>query len=124
MLRHDINPGPLLCQWIGELGQDLMWVGLLCDGEELRCLPNHDRDQSEIRGWVELPNVLKLISNLLDCGCEAVGGNVILRTTEALYIALCPERKPRLIFGVEPSLSLAKLGFAQPANGAGATSTA
>ena len=103
---------PQLRRWIGELGNSLMWIGLLCEGGELRCLPNHDRVPSEIRGWAELPNLMDLISSLLDCGCEATDGNVILRTTEALYIALCLGRKPCLILGVEPSITLANLGFA------------
>ena len=49
-----------------------MWIGLLGDGGELRSLPNHDRVQSEMRGWIELPNLLELISSLLNCGCEAM----------------------------------------------------
>ncbi len=102
---------PQLRRWIGELGNNLMWIGLVCAGGELRCLPNHDCTQSEMRGWVELPNLLRLISNLADCGCEAVESNVILRTTEALYIVLCPGKEPRLILGVEPSVTLAELGF-------------
>ena len=67
--------------------------------------------EREIRGWVELPNLLKLVPSLLKCGCDAAEGNVILRTTEALYIAICPGKKPRLVLGVEPSITLTRLGF-------------
>jgi hypothetical protein len=101
-----------LAKWIGDLGNDLMWIGMLGDRRELRCLPNHSRPDENMSGWSELPAVMKLMPGLLDLACPGDAGNVILRTADALYVALCLKGQPRLILGIEPATSLAKLGFA------------
>ena len=112
----EVRPKPLsleqmLKRWINDLGNELMWIGMLDDRGKLRCLPNHDRDEEEIRGWRELPSLLELIPGLLNTACPVEEGNVILRSAAALYIALCLKGRPVLVLGLEPSISLAQLGF-------------
>src|SRR5882724_8950734 len=80
--------GSLLERWIGELADDLMWIGMLGDGNDIRCLPNHNRPKGEIRGWSELPNLIALVPDLLNLACPSDAGNVIMRTTDALFVAL------------------------------------
>src|SRR3982074_2465997 len=69
-----------LGRWIRDLGNDLMWIGLLGGGGDARCLPNHNRPGGEIRGWAELPDVLELVPTLLAVSCPTREGTVIVRT--------------------------------------------
>jgi hypothetical protein len=103
----------LLEKWIGDLGDDLMWIGMLGDRREPRCLPNHNRPPGEIRGWSELSKLMELVPSLLELACPSnASGNVVLRTADALYVALCLKGTPRLVLGIEPETSLTRLGFA------------
>ncbi len=106
-MRQDSTIG----SWIENLGDDLMWIGMFSDREPPKCLPNHDRPCGEIRGWRELLQVLQLVPDLLSAADPCEAGYVIVRTHDALYVAACPEGRPSLVLGIEPSIPLARLGF-------------
>jgi hypothetical protein len=104
--------GSLLSRWMEELGENLMWIGTPGEHHELHCTPNQTLPDARLHGWSDARNIMDLVPTLLEIACPEQTGHVIIRTTEALYVAFCIGGQPNLLLGIDPSFPLAKLGFA------------